>query len=272
MTAPAQDSNIVESGGNWVPAAIFRKALAAVLTLVFTGLALSPMEQKLWAVAKENIPKPQGDNPAGQAGQGMLLATLGGFRSLLADIQWLRTTTAWDKQDTAKTLANIQFTVSLDPRPTFFWRNGARMIAYDMRHWGSAIQGIGNGSQDAAGKALAQAAVNFLRLAMQQHPDDYTFPVDIGHIYMNRLNDYEAAAEAYLYAYENYADAPYYVGRLHAQLLRKAGKPQEAYHFLVDAYKNLPAKDPYAQKELVLRRIRALERELKVPPANRFQP
>lgn len=272
MTSSTKDSNIVESRENWVSTSIFRKTLAAILTMVVAGIALSPLEQKLWGVTKDNIPKSYWDTPAGQAGQGMLLATLGGFRSLLADLQWLRTTSAWDKEDTAKTLASIQFTVAIDPRPAFFWRNGARMIGYDMRHWDSAIDGIGNGSQEAASEELALAAINFLRLAMRQHPEDYTFPVDIGHIYMNRLNDYEAAAATYLFVHENYPEAPYYIGRLHAQLLQKAGKLAEAYKFLTRAYEKLPAKDPYARKELVLRRIRSLERKLKVPPENRVKP
>ena len=272
MTPSTKYPNLVRSTGVTFRLSTIGKIFATILPLILAGLLLSPIEGRLWEVAKRNIPQTSGGDTFTQAGQGMLLATPGGFRSLLADIQWLGTCAAWEKEDATKTLSSIQFTVALDPRPAFFWRNGANMIAYDMRHWESTVQTLGGGSEGAVGQILARVAIDFLRQGMRQHPEDYTFPVDIGHIYMTRLEDYDAAAEAYLHACKNYPDVPYYVGRLHAQLLRKAGRNREAYDFLVKEYTGLPSNDPYAQKELVLRRIRNLEVEMGIPVESRFEP
>ena len=56
--------------------------------------------------------------------------------------------------------------------------------------------------------------------------------IEIENVQYNQLQDMEAAAEYYRKAYTEYATTPYYVGRLHAQLLRKLGRNQEAYEFL----------------------------------------
>ena len=66
-------------------------------------------------------------------------------------------------------------------------------------------------------------------------------------------------------------DAPYYAARIYAELLRREGRHEEAYTFLKQLYGALP-DDPYAQKPIILDRIREIENTLRVPVWQRFQP
>ncbi|MEC7281716.1 MAG: hypothetical protein VXU50_06600, partial [Verrucomicrobiota bacterium] len=89
-------------------------------------------------------------------------------------------------------------------------------------------------------------------------------------IYLNRLKDDANAAEWFLRASQQ-DDAPYYAGRIHAELLRKQGLNAEAYDFLKNLHTELP-NTPDAQKAIVLERILDLEKTLKIPFRERFMP
>ncbi|HAQ58488.1 MAG TPA: hypothetical protein DCR32_05660, partial [Opitutae bacterium] len=64
---------------------------------------------------------------------------------------------------------------------------------------------------------------------------------------------------------------PYFAARIYGELLRRQGKDAEAYDYLKQLHHDLP-DDPYAQKPIILDRIRELEEELKIPVWQRFQP
>jgi tetratricopeptide (TPR) repeat protein len=271
MSPLPSEPNLLPAEKRWQLTVLLRKGGLSLLLLFTTGWILSPVEDKVWEEIKENVSPAELKATHSQTGQGLMMATLGGFRSIVADIQWLSTMVAWEREDKDKTIAQIQFTVTIDPRPTFFWLNGARMMAYDMRHWNKAQHQTPE-SFKMQSDELAKSAIQFLELAQQYHPDNPLFIIEIGHIYLNRLEDFGAAAHYYLKAYTQYEDTPYYVGRLHAQLLQKMGKHQEAYDFLTSIYADLPSEDFYSHKPIVLERIRRLERKLKIPAPEQFQP
>jgi hypothetical protein len=62
------------------------------------------------------------------------------------------------------------------------------------------------------------------------------------------------------------------VARLHAEMLRRAGRKAEALAWLVQLHPQLPVNDEAAGADVVLGRIRDLERELAVPAERRFRP
>ncbi|HWA86039.1 MAG TPA: hypothetical protein VG710_07455, partial [Opitutus sp.] len=53
--------------------------------------------------------------------------TPGGLRAVAADLAWLRANSAWEQRDPARTRTWLNLVVALDPRPAYFWINGARM-------------------------------------------------------------------------------------------------------------------------------------------------
>ena len=90
-----------------------------------------------------------------------------------------------------------------------------------------------------------------------------------GNIELNRLDDLAGAAESYRRAWEQ-PNAPYYAARLHGELLRRLGRKPAALEWLRGLHPQLPPGDESAGADLVLARIRRLERELGVPPEQAY--
>ena len=65
-------------------------------------------------------------------------------------------------------------------------------------------------------------------------------------------------------------DAPYYAARIHAELLKRLGRPWEAYAWLRQLHPTLPPGEEAAGAKVVLGRIRDLERILEIPEKERY--
>ena len=75
------------------------------------------------------------------------------------------------------------------------------------------------------------SAISFLQNAQLQHPQKPDWLMEIGHIHLNKLGS-NTAAHFYKRACPEFDTAPFYIARLHAQLLQRVGRDQEAYEFL----------------------------------------
>ena len=245
-----------------------------LLILVLVGLLTRPIEAPAWHVVKAGQPEMNLDAIEGALGQGLVVGVLGGFRSILADLLWIRTNTIWERKDRAKLDPMIRLVTTLDPRPEFFWINGSRMIAYDVPNWRireeGGYQAVPEVRQQAIDMEQSEQAFELLDQALEFHPDRAKLYLEKGQIYLNRLKDDANAAMWFLRASEQ-DDAPYYAARIYGQLLRNQGLDEEAYLFLTDLYDQLP-NVPFAQKNIILERIRNLENDLKIPFWERFQP
>jgi len=206
-------------------------------------------------------------------GSGVSLAALGGFRALVADLLWLRTYAAWAACDPTATQALIRLVTTIDDRPLCFWLNGARIMAYDVPEWRLHAGGRGTAAPAEVRRRIvdeqAQAALAYLADARCRHPDSAALCVEIANLHLNRRADIAAAAAWYRAAAES-PDPPYFAARIHAELLNRLGRPQEAYAWLCRLHPTLPPGDSRAMAPLVLRRIRDLERALQVPETGRY--
>lgn len=250
------------------------RVLTILLILLLLGLLTRPIEAPAWKVVKAGQPEMNLEAIEGALGQGLVVGVLGGFRAILADFLWIRTNTIWERRDRVKLDAMVRLVTTLDPRPDFFWINGSRMIAYDVPNWRIREEGgydaVPEVRQQAIDYDQAQQAFDLLDEALEFHPDKAKLYLEKGQIYLNRLKDDARAAEWFLAASQQ-ADAPYYAARIYAELLRKQGLDTEAYSYLIDLHRELP-NVPYAQKGIILERIRELENTLKIPFWQRFQP
>ncbi|HVU24260.1 MAG TPA: hypothetical protein VHE13_09060 [Opitutus sp.] len=186
----------------------------------------------------------------------------GGLRTVAADFAWLRTNVEWERRDAARTRLWLNVVVALDPRPLYFWVNGARMMAYDFPAWQRADGGAPAGTRE---------ALEFLRRAMAVHPDSAALWIERANVELNGTHDLAAAAASYRHASE-LPGAPYFCARLHAELLRRLGRKTEALAWLARLHPRLPPDDEAAEANVVLARIRELERELGVPAAHAYRP
>ncbi|WP_308984619.1 tetratricopeptide repeat protein [Thalassobacterium sedimentorum] len=232
-----------------------------------------PLEGPAWRVVKSGQPEMNLEAIEGALGQGLVVGVLGGFRAILADFLWIRTNTIWERRDRVKMDAMVRLVTTLDPRPEFFWINGSRMIAYDVPNWRIREEGGYSEVPEARQRAIdleqSHQAFDLLDEALEFHPDRAKLYLEKGQIYLNRLKDDANAAKWFLQASKQ-ADAPYYAARIYAELLRKQGKNAEAYTYLKDLHRELP-NVPYAQKGIILERIRELENTLEIPFWERFQ-
>jgi hypothetical protein len=242
--------------------------LAITAGLMLTGWGLRSVESSLWATARSSRPDLRLDSRYLAAGQGVLLGVLGGYRSAVADFMWIRMSGAWEAHDLPATESWLQLVSVIDPEPLYFWLNGARIIAFDLPGWRiDAAGGRGNvpaGVQRRIIREQAQRALARLDEAMKFHPASAVLWIERANIELNQLRDLSAAAESYRRAWEQ-PNAPFFAARLHAELLRRQGRKSAALAWLVRLHPQLPADDEAAGAELVLARIRALERELGVP-------
>jgi hypothetical protein len=200
------------------------------------------------------------------------LGLLGGFRAIVADFTWLRLHVIWEQRDLPATEAMLKLVTAVDPRPIYFWVNGARIMAFDMTAW--RIEGAGGydvvppPQQERIGAEQARLAIKRLEDAMKYHPASADLWIERANIELNRLHDTAAAAASYRRAWEQ-PRAPYYAARLHAELLKRLGRNAEALDWLVKLHPQLPPDDEAT--DLVLSRIRALEAELKVPALQSYR-
>ncbi|MBI5693749.1 MAG: hypothetical protein HZC55_27050 [Verrucomicrobia bacterium] len=249
--------------------------LIATGALAAGGFTLQTWVTPAWAVVRARQPALRLDSRAVAAGQGVTLALLGGFRALVADGTWIRMYTLWEQRDlpAVETLAHL--VTVLDPRPVYFWLNSARILAYDFPAW--RIEAAG-GYDDVPAEVQrrvrheqARAGLRFLASGREFHPQSPELWIEQANIELNRLVDLDAAAESYRRAW-SLPGAPYYVARMHAECLRRAGRKAEALAWLVRLHPTLPVADDGAAAGLVLSRIRDLEKDLAVPPERADRP
>lgn len=255
------------------------KSRAVTLALIVAGLALAGsvlgrVVDPAWQAFRARQPALRLESAGRAAGHGVTLALLGGFRALVADGTWIRMYTIWERRDIAGTDTLVRLVTAVDPRPVYFWLNGARIIAYDLPVWrieaAGGFETVPEPAQTRINHEQARLALAHLEAALSHHPASADVWVERANIQLNRLGDATAAAESYRRAWEQ-PRGPYYAARLHAELLRRSGRPADALAFLVRLHPTLPRDDEAAGADVVLARIRQLERELGVPAEKAYQ-
>lgn len=224
-----------------------------VVALLVAGLLLRSVEQRL---------APPAVWRSGQlvalAGRGGLVSVLGGLRPVVAGGYWLRANVAWERREAAAMEAFLGLTVAADERPLHYWLNGARMLAYDGPAWQPPDAPLV--IRRRAIEDQARRALRFLENGLQWHGADAALYVEMANIHLRQLGDRESAARCYRRAAEQ-PGAPYYAARIHAELLRELGRPQEALAWLRQLLPRLPGDDPAARRGVVIQRIKELETE-----------
>ena len=244
-----------------------------VIVLTLAGVALAQVIAPVWAEAhNRHVPISVHGNSA-RMGQGMSFGLLGGFRTLGADMSWLRMYAAWEKRDLPATEAFIRLTTAIDPRRAYFWLNGARILAHDVTMWriqrAGGYDAVSPTEQDRISREQAQRALTLLAAGLEHHPANADLWAERASIELHRAGDLAAAAESYRRAWEQ-PRGPHYAARLHAELLRRLGRKSEALAWLVQLHPSLDPADEAAGADLVLGRIQELERELGVAPGRAY--
>ena len=245
----------------------------SLAVLAAAGLVLRPLESSAWTEIRASGIGADAAGIRGAVGQGVVAGLLGGFRALAADFLWLKANSTWEEMDLPATQSTIRAVTAIDPRPLYFWVNGARMIAYDMPVWRIERAGgpdaVPASVQERINEEQARVALGLLAEADQVHPNDPWLLIEEADIHLRRLGDVSTAARLYREA-ALLPGAPCYAARIYAELLRQLGRRREALDWLVKLHPTLPGDEPEAMSGIVLARIRELEDELGVPVAERY--
>lgn len=254
----------------WQRARVF---VIVALTLLVLGLILTPLEDRAWQEVKASQPELNLNELEGALGQGLVIGLIGGFRTIIADMLYIRTNIYWEDRDRPNTEAMLNLVTAIDPRPLFFWLNGSRIMAYDMPSWEAREMGGYENLPAAVEKDLkaryAQLGLDFMDKAAKFHPDEYKVPLEKAQIYWNRLEDPAGAAKYYKEVLSK-PGAPHFAERIYAEMLRRDDRPGEAYNYLRGLYPTLSPDDSMAARPVVLERIRELEDELDIPLVQRL--
>jgi len=243
--------------------------------LAASGTIFRQIAAPAWTATRARQPALQLNPSVVAAGQGVTLALLGGFRALVADGAWIRMYALWERRDLAATETMLNLVTTIDPRPAYFWINSARIIAYDLSAWRIADAGgydvVPEAKQENIRREQGMLALRQIDAAMRFHPQNAELWIERANIELNVLKDFSAAAESYRRAWES-PHAPYYAARLHAEMLRRAGRKAEALAWLIQLHPTLPRDNEAAAADVVLGRIRELERELGISPEQAYRP
>jgi len=230
-----------------------RVVLLPLLLWLPAAWALRPLEQRL---AAPQVQRAQFDRLGGNG----LIGMLGGMRAAVASGLWLRTHRAWEQQDAAGTKTLLQLTVAADERPLYFWLNGARMLACDIPTWSGAPDQPEVVRRKAVRDGMAEAQA-FLKEGLRAHPESAEILIEMANLQLRAGGDRETAAALFRCA-AGQPGAPHYAARIHGELLRELGRPEEALAWLREILPGLPADVPSACRGVVEQRIKALEAEL----------
>lgn len=152
---------------------------------------------------------------------GKILRTLSlGYNGLLADIYWTRAVQHFGRQRVERKFEYpllaplLEITVALDPQLLVAYKFGGIFLSAPKPH----------------GAGQPEKAVELLRLAIRENPDEWRLWHDLGFLYYWELKDYRAASEAYLQGSEHPKAAPWM--QVMAAVILQKGGDRETSRFL----------------------------------------
>jgi tetratricopeptide (TPR) repeat protein len=232
----------------------------------FICFLLAPLESRLHADWDMDDPLPAVGLVTESNREGAVLALLGGFRTLFANLLWLEIYQAWEQRDRLRLERLIPSVTHLSPENEYFWVHAAGMLAYDVPHWRIEAAGgsltVNADVQNKMHRVQAEEALSLLERGLQWQPASLKLYLEAAHICVNKLSDYERAA-SWFYQASQLSDAPDYVRRQYADQLIHLGRLDEAVNFLEQLAERLALNDPQQQLGLVQRRLDVLREQVR---------
>jgi tetratricopeptide (TPR) repeat protein len=133
-----------------------------------------------------------------------VIASLGGFRTVAADLLWLRAERAWHG-DWWAMVPLMETITELDPHFLMAWKVYGWHCAYNLH--GESVTLIEK-------RYWLDRGLEVLERAVEANPDTWDMYFDLGWTYYDRAHEPYRAAEAFRQAAE-FPDAPHYVTRMY---------------------------------------------------------
>ena len=196
----------------------------------------------------------------------LLLGILGGLRTVVADLTWIRSYVLWERRDRAGCEALMRAACALDPHSRYFWENTGYAVGFDLAHWEIRKRGgyakVPAETQERLFKAYARRGIEILEEGRGHAKITTPLVLCAAQLAEIKLKDHRLAASYYQTAAEA-PDAPWYAARICAQTLWEDGRREEAYGWLRQYWttRMLPKEDGFPDD---LQRLRMMEEVLRV--------
>jgi tetratricopeptide (TPR) repeat protein len=200
-----------------------------------------------------------------QAGQAGFIAALGGLRSAVADLLWIRAYTAWRDVQYGRMKLLFDTCTAMQPRRVLFWDISAWHMA-----WNGAAY-VQNHEPDpvvrkAEMRKFFMAGKDFLQRGIESNPDSWELYERLGALYKDKLKDFENASKAYDEASKRPGHLKY-TRRFAAYYLAEVpGREREAYERLMALFN----ESEHEWLLTLFRHIQNLEAKLDIPDAQRI--
>lgn len=200
-------------------------------------------------------------------GQGLLLGILGGGRTVIADITWLRSYVLWERHERAACEALMRAACALDPHARFFWENAGNIIGYDMAHWEIRRRGgyvkVPQEIQDHLIRSYGRRGLDLLDEGLKHTRSKVALYMCAGQMAEMKLKDKLLSADYYMKAAED-PSAPWFAARFAAFNLWDAGERRRAYDWYRRQWLERLSKESDRSPD-DLEKLREMERSLNVP-------
>jgi len=236
---------------------------AVVCGLAVAGLALDILVRPVRRASAALVWA--GEKPLRVAVQDTAPAAPGGVRTLAADFAWLRMQQKWEHRDGPGTAFYVRLATDLDPGMVWFWKNGARILAFDIPVWRLSSAAVGRAVPPSIERRVrreqAAMALRLLERAMHHHPVSAELWMERAAIELFALGEIGAAAESYRRAWE-LPGGPPIAARLRGVLLMRLGLRTEALAWYRRLLPQLLRDDDLEGAAMARARIRELEAEM----------
>lgn len=244
--------------------------VAGVAMLGLGGLALLPLSAKLRCEEQQagllaSMPPPvTGDALVEQ----LAFFTLGGLRSLAAEILVLDATTAWVERDWPRVESRWHMVTSLCPLRVNYWINASRDMATNAAAAALRDTEAPLAEQARLARAYFDRGERFLQEAIAHVPDSALLQMSLGDLYsdLNRYPSFARAAAAYHRAVELGASALYRRQEFY-NLCRVRGREEEAWRLGRELYRSPNHRVPSLKALLFV-----LQQKIDVPESERLSP
>ncbi len=206
-------------------------------------------------------------NLRNQIGQFGFVAGLSGFRSLIADLLYIKTYMAWEQTDWVRVLLYSRQVTTLQPRSILFWDTAAWHMA-----WNASAAALRDPKQPKialrlkAQREYLELGKNFLERGIEKNPDHPQLYEAMARLYRDKYNDHEHAAEFFEKA-AAFSEAPGYVKRFAAyELAQCRGREEEAYDSLIALY----SAGEQERLPTLIQRLTEIENKLDIPIEKRI--
>ena len=244
-------------------------AIGAWVMLALGGLALLPLSRGLQQAEQRSglsLPLPPAVGGRDALAEQLTLFTLGGLRSLAAEVLTLDATTAWLEHDWSRAERRWQMITTLCPGRPNYWINASRDMATNAAAHVGREGMLPPLEQEHAIRRYIARGERFLLDGIAHNPDSALLHMQLGDLYadLNRRPEFAKAAAAYHRAVELGASALYRRQEFY-NLCRIRGREQEAWQLGRQLYES-----PGQRVPSLLCLLFVLQHKVQVPAEQRL--